>query len=53
MIVGLAATRWGQWAGVAKVVVDSELVWFKVRGPHPEFEKQVSYGPAGVMSPVS
>jgi len=39
-IVGLATTRWAQWAGVAKAVVDSEVVWVRVRTPHPRFEEQ-------------
>lgn len=40
MVTGLMATRWAQWAGVAKAVVDSDLAWVKVRGPHPGFEEQ-------------
>jgi hypothetical protein len=39
-IAGLSFTRWAQWAGVAKAVVDSEVVWVRVRSPHPEFEEQ-------------
>jgi len=38
VIVGLAATRWAQWAGVARAVVDSDVVWVRVRNPHPRFE---------------
>lgn len=40
VIAGLAATRWAQWAGVAKAVVDSGVVWVKVRNPHARFEEQ-------------
>ena len=39
-IVGLAATRWAQWAGVAKAVVDSDVLWVRVGRPHPRFEEE-------------
>ena len=39
-IVGLGATRWAQWAGIAKAVVNSEVTWVRVRSPHPRFEEQ-------------
>lgn len=38
VITGLSATRWAQWSGVARAVVDSDLMWVKIRSPHPEFE---------------